>query len=181
MPTELVTEAKPAYLGFVFGPLTSEMHQSVVETVARAGDHLFSLADALRDRDGQTWEFPGIKVMTGEPAEAFLFGAVESDRLGFCVGLTPEYRPLKKPWRPWNGPRPIDAWELSAEINRLDINAVDYDHVSEDGSVLVRFPGLRLEDPERACQSLVAGCSKLRELALSRPASIEAWRAYRPG
>ncbi len=79
----------------------------------------------------------------------------------------------------WQGPRPVDAWNVGGEINRLDINATDYDHNAVDGSVLAKLPGSRKDDPELACSALVEICVRLRDLGLSAPATVEAWKTYR--
>lgn len=177
MASELVNRAKPIYLDFVFGVLTPEARHAVLSTIGRAEAHLFRLREALSERDGQAWECDGIKVVTYKPPEAFLFGVVESEELGFCVELAPDYRMPDKEWRPWHPPYEVEAWDISGEVHRLDISAPDYDHRSEDGAVLGRLPGKRRESLGSAGDALVEICAELEGIGLSRPADLAVWRA----
>jgi hypothetical protein len=175
MRSRRITTEKPD-LSPVFGRLDSSVRTTVVTTLARAEERLFALRRELTARANRSWRSRGIYLETFPSGQACIGGYVQDGDLTFAVELRPQNFFHEAPWRPGEPLRKMatDAWDVDASVYVVSDATIDAGQ-----ETAAKLPVRRLTDPKDAVGALVVVCTDVHQLALSRPAEVDAWRSFR--
>lgn len=168
MQSTRITSERPS-LAPVFGQLTVDQDHALVRRITQAEECLFELRDLLAEATGQQWHCGGLTLDTLPSGQASVSGFAECGDIAFSLDLTPANYWDGLAWRPGDPPKVMshDRWEVTAQVW-----ATPDRHGNEP---VAEVSPSQHHDPEHACAALTTACIELRQLAMSRPATNDAW------
>jgi hypothetical protein len=170
----------------VLGPLAEEQRARVVELLDAADARLSSVAGTLAARSGLEWTNDGVVLALADSGQTSIDVMIEesSGKITFAAQLRPgNFFPTEAGmWQPGKPPLRMatDAWDVEGSVAiRFRTRVAGRPYTIQQQ--VVELPEQRNEDPVGAVEAFAALCGELAELALSREASVEAWRPEEPG
>ncbi len=185
MTTWRITSFEEPNVSPVFGPLTGEQRGRILSELAQADARLASVAETLAGQGELEWRYEGVLLTIADSGQTSIDVAVEevAGKLSFSSQLRPRnFFPTEiGMWQPGRPPLRMatDAWDVDGTVSirfRTRVSGRPYtiqQHV-------VELAERRFDDPVAAAEAFGGLCSELAELALSREATVAAWRPEEP-
>jgi hypothetical protein len=180
MATQRISTDHPD-LAPVFGALDDAQRARVVELLETADARLTAVHETLNERTDGDWETEGVVLETEVSGQASINVSVEDAKgtLTFAAELRPRnfFGDEENPWRPGRPPLVMatDAWEVEGSIDvRFKTRVAGRPYTIQQQ--VVELEERRRETPEAAAEAFAAICEELAELALSREATVAAWK-----
>jgi hypothetical protein len=180
MATERIS-TDPPDLSSVFGALEDAQRARVVELFEAADARLTGVRDALDGRTEAGWETEGVVLETEVSGQAMIKVLVEDAKgtLTFTAELRPRnfFGDEEHPWQPGKPPLKMatDAWDVEGSVDvRFKTRVAGRPYTIQEQ--VHELEEHRHETPEAAAEAFAAMCEELAELAMSREATVAAWK-----
>jgi len=153
----------------------------MVAQLEAADARLSAVHEQLNEQTGGGWETEGVVLETEISGQASIRVSVE-DAKG-TVTFSAELRPRNffgdedNPWQPGRPPLQMatDAWDLEGSIDvRFKTRVAGRPYTIQEQ--VHELEERRYDTPEAAAEAFAALCDELAELALSREATVIAWK-----
>lgn len=185
MATQRISTDHPD-LAPVFGVLDAAQRARVVELLEAADARLAAVHEALAERTDGGWETEGVVLETEVSGQAMIKVSVEDAKgtLTFAAELRPRnfFGDEEHPWQPGKPPLQMatDAWDVDGSVDvRFKTRVAGRPYTIQEQ--VVELEERRYETPEGAAEAFAASCEELAELALSREATVAAWKPEEKG
>lgn len=166
----------------VFGPLDDEQKARVVGHLVTADARLTALHETLSEQQPDCgWETEGVVLDTEISGQASIHVKVEDAKgtITFAAELRPGnfFGDEDNPWQPGRPPLVMatDAWDVEGSIDvrfRARVAGRPYTIQEQVHELEER----RHDTPDAAAEAFAALCAELADLALSREATLLAWK-----
>ncbi len=180
MPTIRVT-GPDVNLSPVLGPLTGPQRASIVERLTSADNRLGEIAETLAGQDDAEWSYEGVVLTLSESGQTSIDAALaeSTGKVAFTAQLRPgNFFPTEVGmWQPGRAPLRMstDSWDVDGGLSiRYRKRITGRPFVITDQ--VVEIDERHFDDPVGAVAAFAEVCDELAELALSREATVEAWR-----
>jgi hypothetical protein len=182
MPTWRITEIAEPNLSSIFGLLTGEQRGRILSQIAAADAKLSETAEALRAQGETEWKWEGVLLTIADSGQISIDALLEEaskGRLTFVAQLRPRnFFPTEVGmWQPGKAPLVMatDAWDVDGMVAvRFKTRVTGRPYTIQQS--VVELEEQRYDDPAAAIDAFAANCAELAELALSREATVDAWK-----
>lgn len=182
MPTWRITEIAEPNLSSILGLLTGEQRGRILSQIAAADAKLSEAAEALRAQGETEWKWDGVLLTIADSGQISIDALLEEasrGRLTFVTQLRPRnFFPTEVGmWQPGKAPLVMatDAWDVDGMVAvRFKTRVTGRPYTIQQS--VVELEEHRYDDPTAAVDAFAANCAELAELALSREATVDAWK-----
>ena len=180
MPTFSATKDDPN-LSPVLGPLTGPQRVRILRQLADAETRLGAVAETLAGQGDLEWVYEGIVVTIADSGQTSIDAEIaeSAGKIAFTAQIRPGnfFPGEEQMWRPGAPPLQMstDAWDVDGGVSiRYRKRVTGRPFVITDQ--VVELPERHFDDPVAAVEAFAELCGKLADLALSREATVDAWR-----
>jgi len=182
--TTRITSEQPD-LSPVLGALDEEQRVAILAALGAADARLSAVRETLAAQGERDWRTEGVVLETSISGQTSIDVVVEEStgKLSFSAQLRPRnFFPAETGmWQPGRPPLQMmtDAWDVDGGVAirfRTRVSGRPYTIQQQVEEIAEQ----RYDDPRAAVEAFAAVCERLAELALSREATVEAWKPEEP-
>lgn len=169
----------------VLGPLDDDQRTRIVELLEGADARLSALHETLLEQTGLTWNTDGVILETSLSGQASIDAMIEEStgKVTFSLQLRPRnYFPTEEGmWQPGRPPLVMatDAWDVDGSVEvRFKTRVAGRPYTIQEQ--VAEIEERRYEGAVEAVEGFAAVAEELVELALSREATVDAWKPEEP-